>query len=132
MGHMRFWKMDNTFTGLKLQGNIGKFGHIDISDIYAFAEFGSGKVISGSEPGDFLMWQGGLLQFIIKQNNDEKSPCHNSNIIFVQLTESNNLVSASDDGIFRFWDIGNLEFFEASEDHKEFYIDLTNEVSLSH
>ena len=25
-GHIRFWKMASTFTGLKLQGDIGKFG----------------------------------------------------------------------------------------------------------
>lgn len=27
-GHIRFWKMANTFTGLKLQGDIGKFGKV--------------------------------------------------------------------------------------------------------
>ncbi len=25
-GHIRFWKIAETFTGLKLQGDIGKFG----------------------------------------------------------------------------------------------------------
>ena len=29
-GHIRFWKMANTFTGLKLQGDIGKFGKVAI------------------------------------------------------------------------------------------------------
>lgn len=28
MGHIRFWKMASTFTGLKLQGAIGKFGKV--------------------------------------------------------------------------------------------------------
>jgi WD40 repeat protein len=32
-GHVRFWEMAKTFTGLKLQGEIGKFGKIDLSDI---------------------------------------------------------------------------------------------------
>jgi WD40 repeat protein len=27
-GHIRFWKMASTFTGLKLQGDIGKFGKV--------------------------------------------------------------------------------------------------------
>ena len=27
-GHIRFWKMAHTFTGLKLQGLIGKFGQV--------------------------------------------------------------------------------------------------------
>ena len=30
-GHIRFWKMARTFTGLKLQGDIGKFGKIECS-----------------------------------------------------------------------------------------------------
>ena len=28
----RFWKMASTFTGLKLQGQLGKFGHSEISE----------------------------------------------------------------------------------------------------
>ena len=29
----RFWKMASTFTGLKLQGQLGKFGRTELSDI---------------------------------------------------------------------------------------------------
>lgn len=43
-GHIRFWKMASTFTGLKLQGSIGKFGKIELSDIQAFVELPDGKV----------------------------------------------------------------------------------------
>jgi len=32
-GHIKFWKMAKTFTGLKLQGDLGKFGKFEISDI---------------------------------------------------------------------------------------------------
>ena len=32
-GHIRFWKMALTFTGLKLQGYLGKFGQTELSDI---------------------------------------------------------------------------------------------------
>ena len=32
-GHIRFWKMASTFTGLKLQGQLGKFGTTELSDI---------------------------------------------------------------------------------------------------
>ena len=31
-GHIRFWKMAETFTGLKLQGDIGRFGNEDLSE----------------------------------------------------------------------------------------------------
>ena len=50
--------MANTFTGLKLQGNIGKFGKIDISDVVGFDELASnGNIISGTEHGQLLMWE---------------------------------------------------------------------------
>lgn len=32
-GHIKFWKMAQTFTGLKLQGQLGLFGKTDISDV---------------------------------------------------------------------------------------------------
>ena len=35
IGHIRFWKMAGTFTGLKLQGELGRFGNEDLSDIAA-------------------------------------------------------------------------------------------------
>ena len=57
MGHIRFWKMAATFTGLKLQGDIGKFGRVDLSDVNAFAELPDGKVLSGSERGMLLLWE---------------------------------------------------------------------------
>lgn len=37
-GHIRFWKMAKTFTGLKLQGYLGKFGKTELTDI-------SGKIL---------------------------------------------------------------------------------------
>ena len=36
--------MARTFTGLKLQGDIGKFGKIELSDVVDFAELPDGKV----------------------------------------------------------------------------------------
>ena len=35
-GHIKFWKMATTFTGLKLQGEGGKFGGLDRSDTSAY------------------------------------------------------------------------------------------------
>jgi len=61
-GHIRFWKMAGTFTGLKLQGDIGKFGKIDLSDIAAFAELPDGKVLSSTEAGYLLVWEGNFIK----------------------------------------------------------------------
>lgn len=33
LSHIKFWKMATTFTGLKLQGELGRFGKTEYSDI---------------------------------------------------------------------------------------------------
>ena len=58
----RFWKMAKTFTGLKLQGQLGKFGKTEISDIEGYVELPDGKVLSGTEWGNLLLWDGGLIK----------------------------------------------------------------------
>jgi WD40 repeat protein len=47
--HIRFWKMAQTFTGLKLQGQIAKFGQLELSDTSCFFELLDGKVVSGTD-----------------------------------------------------------------------------------
>lgn len=74
IGHIRFWEMASTFTGLKLQGELGKFGQIDLSDISAFVEFPDGKVLSGTEYGTFLLWEGIFIKAHLMIV--EKNYCH--------------------------------------------------------
>ena len=70
----RFWKMASTFTGLKLQGQLGKFGKNEISDIEGYVELPDGKVLSGSEIGNMLLWDGGLIKVEIGRKNGRT--CH--------------------------------------------------------
>ena len=44
LGHIKFWKISETFTGLKLKGEIGKFGQTEISDIVGVYIMPDGKV----------------------------------------------------------------------------------------
>lgn len=41
---LRFWKMALTFTGLKLQGALGRFGKTAVTDITGYVELPDGKV----------------------------------------------------------------------------------------
>lgn len=43
-GHIKFWKISKTFTGLKLKGDIGRFGQTEISDIVGIYIMPDGKV----------------------------------------------------------------------------------------
>ncbi|XP_006903052.1 PREDICTED: WD repeat-containing protein 52 [Elephantulus edwardii] len=42
-GHIKFWEMAFTFTGLKLQGYLGRFGKTNTSDIEGYMELPDGK-----------------------------------------------------------------------------------------
>jgi len=68
----RFWKMADTFTGLKLQGELGKFGRTEISDIEGYVELPDGKVLSGSEWGNMLLWEGGLIKVGVTEAFEEE------------------------------------------------------------
>lgn len=43
-GHIKFWKMANTFTGLKLQGRLGRFGKTEISNVIGIFSMPNEKV----------------------------------------------------------------------------------------
>ena len=126
--------MAKTFTGLKLQGKIGKFGEVDLSDVWSFVEFPSGKILSGSEHGNILMWQTDLIQFVVKP--DENTSCHDDNIIYVDIYNDNKneneviLISASCDGYIKFWECENIEFFEPSDDLPFYPLTLKNEIKV--
>lgn len=46
--------MASTFTGLKLQGQIGRFGKTPASDIEGYVEFPDGKVRATLSPCTFI------------------------------------------------------------------------------
>ena len=70
--------MAKTFTGLKLQGTLGKFGKKEISDIEGCLELMSTKVVSGTEWGNMLLWDGDLCQLEISRKNGKS--CHKGDI----------------------------------------------------
>ena len=45
LGHIKFWKMATTFTGLKLKGELGRFGKTEISDILGVYPMPDEKVV---------------------------------------------------------------------------------------
>lgn len=90
--------MADTFTGLKLQGEVGKFGKTEISDIEGYVELPDGKVLSGSETGNMLLWEGGLIKVEICRRN--KKTCHTGPIQQILLDEGE-LMTVGIDGYIR-------------------------------
>jgi len=90
--------MARTFTGFKLQGNLGKFGKKEISDIEGYLELPSSKVVSGSEWGNLLLWDGGICQ--LEFSRREHKPCHNGSIQQI-ISDEEDVITIGIDGFVR-------------------------------
>lgn len=122
-GHIKFWSMAETFTGLKLQGTLGKFGRLEISNVSGFVVLPDGKVLSGSESGSLLLWEGDLVKcsFVssVRSYNgggdgaEGVVPCHKGAINAVALVhDARIVVTFGDDGWIRYWSREELELAE--------------------
>ncbi|KAL9928049.1 cilia- and flagella-associated protein 44 [Glossina fuscipes fuscipes] len=100
LSHIKFWKMANTFTGLKLKGDLGRFGKTDFSDIYAIYMLADENVISGCEWGNMLLWEAGLIKFEITRKG--RKPCHTKPIVRITM-EGGEVTTVGMDGYVRVW-----------------------------
>ena len=114
-GHIRFWKMASTFTGLKLQGSIGKFGKIDLSDIDNFVEFPDGKILSGKEIGALLLWEGNFIKCRLTRSKGQL--CHHGLVTYIGFDrEEKYVITAAEDGYIRWWNYNEIENAEVDTD----------------
>ncbi|KAH9503834.1 Cilia- and flagella-associated protein 44 [Bulinus truncatus] len=127
IGHIRFWKMADTFTGLKLQGELGRFGRTEISDIEGYVELPDGKVLSGAEWGNLLLWEGGLIKVEIMCKG--KKNCHQGPIMQILLDEGE-LMTVGADGYIRVWDFETIDTADATDDSGKFEMDPMNEMKV--
>lgn len=109
--------MAKTFTGLKLQGDLGKFGKFELSDIQGFQEMLNGKVITGTEQGDILLWEGNLVKARLVQSDGEGYvPCHEGKVENILFHENNTyVVSAGYDGWIKYWSYQEIDDLEPDE-----------------
>ncbi|XP_048773099.2 cilia- and flagella-associated protein 44-like isoform X2 [Ostrea edulis] len=128
-GHIRFWKMADTFTGLKLQGELGKFGKTEISDIEGYVELPDGKVLSGTETGNMLLWEGGLIKVEIGRKG--KKTCHHGSIQQILLDEGE-LMTIGTDGYIRVWDFESVDTADVADESGLFEMEPMNELRVGH
>lgn len=114
-GHIRFWRVASTFTGLKLQGEIGKFGKIEMTDIDCFCHMPDGKVVSGAESGSLLIWEGQFIKCRVVRPG--KRGCHDGPVLHVSLDRTDMLVVTSGaDGYIRWWPFADIDAADADDD----------------
>ncbi|KAK3541496.1 hypothetical protein QTP86_027240, partial [Hemibagrus guttatus] len=126
-GHIKFWKMADTFTCLKLQGMLGKFGKTPLTDIEGYVELPDGKVVSGSEWGNMLLWDGGLIKVEIGRKPGRT--CHAGPIRQFALDEGE-LISVGADGAVRCWDFETIDTADCVDDSGLFEMEPMNELII--
>lgn len=115
LGHIKFWKMSTTFTGLKLQGLIGRFGKTEICDIYGMCPMPDEKVLSGCEWGNILVWESGLIKLEVCRKN--RRPCHAGPITQIfKLSNVEEVMTVGTDGYCRIWFWETVELSDPPED----------------
>jgi len=144
IGHVRFWRMASTFTGMKLQGAIGKFGRVDLSDITAFAELPDGKVLSGSETGELMLWEGNFIKCLIARPHasseelDARLPAHDGPIHVVKFeagpdggAQGGHFITGGDDGVLRWWAFEDVDVADTEDDDTHVLLDCTQAVPVA-
>lgn len=111
--HIKFWKMSETFTGLKLKGDLGRFGKTDISDIIGIHPMPDEKVISGSDWGNVLVWDEGLIHLEVCRKG--RKPLHTKAITQLSL-DKDEIMTAALDGFVRIWFWPTVELANPPED----------------
>ncbi|XP_026315646.1 cilia- and flagella-associated protein 44 isoform X2 [Hyposmocoma kahamanoa] len=113
--HIKFWKMALTFTGLKLKGELGRFGKTEICDVLGIYPMPDEKVLSGCEWGNILVWEAGLVKVEVTQRG--RKVCHGAPIIQFMLSEAHDEVTTiARDGCIRAWYWDTVEQADPPED----------------
>ncbi|XP_076614824.1 cilia- and flagella-associated protein 44 [Chaetodon auriga] len=128
-GHIKFWKMASTFTGLKLQGLIGHFGKTATTDIDGYVELPDGKVVSGSDWGNLLLWDGNAIKVEICRK--EGRNCH-AGMVQPFALEDGQLMTIGSDGVVRGWDFESIDTADSNGDSSMFEVEPMNEMVVGH
>lgn len=128
LSHIKFWKMANTFTGLKLKGDLGRFGKTDFSDISAMYMLSDENVISGSDWGNMLLWQAGLIKFEVCRKG--RKPCHTKPITRITM-KNGEVTTVGMDGYVRVWYWETVDLADPPEDDLFVEIDPIYEFKIA-
>ncbi|XP_050423055.1 cilia- and flagella-associated protein 44 [Adelges cooleyi] len=128
-GHIKFWKMAKTFTGLKLQGRLGRFGKTEISNVIGTFSMPDEKVISGCEWGNILVWDEELIKIQVMRKG--RKPCHLAPIIMFLYSEQNmELTSVSMDGTIKSWYYYTVDMADPPENDRVLEIEPSFTITV--
>ncbi|XP_077352722.1 cilia- and flagella-associated protein 44-like [Festucalex cinctus] len=126
-GHIKFWKMASTFTGLKLEGLIGHFGKTAATDIEGYVELPDGKVLSGSNWGNLLLWDGNAIKVELCSKGGH---CCHAGVVQPFALEDGQLMTFGSDGMIRGWDFETIDAADSSSENSKFELEPINELAV--
>nr|XP_018898031.1 PREDICTED: uncharacterized protein LOC109031139 [Bemisia tabaci] len=116
-GHVKFWKMLRTFSGLKIIGKLGRFGKTETSDIIGVYPMPNNYTLTGCSWGNMLLWEDDVIKLEITRKG--RKPCHSGPIVqFRYYHESRELTSISIGDFIKVWNFTAVESFYPAEDEK--------------
>ncbi|XP_061589187.1 cilia- and flagella-associated protein 44 [Cololabis saira] len=128
-GHIKFWKKVPTFTGHKLQGSMSNFGITVPTDIEGYVELPDGKVVSGTEWGNLLLWDGNAVKVEICRK--ENRNCHVGTVQPFAI-EDGQLMTIGSDGVVRGWDFDGIDTAIINDGSSKFEMEPINEMVVGH
>ncbi|XP_029963563.1 cilia- and flagella-associated protein 44-like [Salarias fasciatus] len=128
-GHINFWNIASTYTGLKLQGNVGKFGSVEVTDIEGFVELPDGKVVSGTAWGNLLLWDRSAVRVEIGREGGRS--CHIGTVQPFAL-EDEQLFTFGSDGAVRGWDFQRISGADSDSGSNKLEIEPLSEIMVGH
>ncbi|XP_055535978.1 cilia- and flagella-associated protein 44 isoform X2 [Wyeomyia smithii] len=127
LGHIKFWKIAKTFTGLKLQGKLGRFGKTEISDIIGILPMPDEKVLSGCQWGNILVWEAGLIKLEVCRKG--RKPCHEGPITQI-CVRNGEVMTSGMDGFIRMWFWETVELADPPDDDRIVQIEPVMEFKV--
>jgi len=82
--------------------------------VTGFAELPDGKVVSGSDYGTLILWEGNLVKAHLVLDASLKTPLHQKMIEIVYL-DGDHFITAGGDGYIKWWKFSDVDNAEADE-----------------
>ena len=92
-----------------------------------FVELPDGKVLSGSEWGNMLLWEGGLIKVEISKKG--RKPCH-VGMIEQFFMDEGELMTIGVDGFVKVWDFESIDNADTTEEGQLFEMDPMYELKV--
>ncbi|BES88257.1 Hypothetical protein NTJ_01061 [Nesidiocoris tenuis] len=121
-GHVKFWRLIKTFTGLKSEGLPGRFNKIENDDVCALFFLSDGRVVTNINKGNLAIWRpNALLELEFSMKNGEA--CHSDLVTFIKIYfKDNHVVTAGLDGYIRVWNYSYITSFYNEEQPESVHI----------